>query len=205
SGPATPDEPGKAAGGRRSVVILDTVGGEVEVTGGFAVDDLPLARPLEGYEEGRHPRADDGPGVPAPTHQQGLEDRLLQGNLFEAGSALRLLDFRIDGATHVAGSRVELPGQGSLVLHADGRYAFIPAPDWNGSLPEIHYRAESDGQIVESSLRIDILPANDAPASADVQVSLDLGQAYRFSPEDFPFDDARDAASGQQHEPLQLL
>ncbi len=38
-----------------------------------------------------------------------------------------------------------------------------------------------------------------------MQVSLDLGQAYRFSPEDFPFNDARDAANGQQHEPLQLI
>lgn len=208
AGPATPDEPGTAAGGRRSVVILDTVGGDVEVSSGFAVTDLTLARRLDGYEESRHPRAadaEDGPSVPAATHRQGLEDRSLQGELFEAGSALRLLDFRIGDQTHAAGSRVELPGQGSLTLQADGRYTFIPAADWNGSLPEIHYRAESGGQIVESSLRIDIQPANDAPASADVQVSLDLGQAYRFSPDDFPFDDARDAAYGQQHEPLQLL
>lgn len=211
SGPATPDEPGKTAGGRRSFVILDTVGSEVEVNGEFGVAEETLGRPLSAYEEGRRPGdlpVEDvpvtEPGLSA-VHQTGLEDRPLNGTLFDANSGFRLLDFSAGGVSHAAGTRVELPGQGSLILHADGRYLFIPAPDWNGSLPDIHFRAEHNGQIVESSLHLDILPANDAPTSGDVNVSLDLGQAYLFSPADFPFQDARDAASGQQHEPLQLI
>lgn len=201
-GPATPDEPGRPAGGRRSFVILDTVGGEVDAAGEFGMADLEHRPPTMAFEEDRQLAATET--LLADVQASGLEDRPLEGRLFAADSGLRLLDFRIDGTLHAAGSRVEL-AQGSLILHADGRYEFVPNADWNGVLPDIRFRVDDAGRVLEAELRIDILPANDAPTSDDVTVSLDMNQTYLFSPEDFPFQDARDAAHGQHHQPLQLI
>lgn len=207
-GTATPDEPGQTAGGRRKLVIIDAEGGEREVSGEFGLGAGGLARPAAAFEDERRPGVPPGEEAPVPAladiQRVGLEDRPLSGALFQADSGLRLLDFTLDGTRYAAGAPLQL-AQGQLLLHADGRYEFVPAPDWNGRLPDIHYRAENAGGIVEAQLRIDIAPANDAPTSADAAVSLDLGQAYLFSPGDFPFLDARDAAQGQHHQPLQLL
>src|SRR5690606_35821377 len=137
--PATPHEPGRPAGGRRSCVVLDSVGGDGDAAGAFGLVDLEHRPPNVASEEHRQLVATDT--LLADVQAGGLEGRTLEGRRLAADSGLRLLDFRIDGTLHAAGSRVEL-AQGSLILHADGRYEFVPNADWNGVLPDIRFRVD---------------------------------------------------------------
>jgi uncharacterized repeat protein (TIGR01451 family) len=67
--------------------------------------------------------------------------------------------------TYPANSTVDIPGQGSLTLNADGSYTFTPAPNFNGPGPEVTYTI-TDGQATDSAtLSINVTPVNDAPVA----------------------------------------
>jgi hypothetical protein len=70
--------------------------------------------------------------------------------------------------------------------------SFTPLPDGNGSPYAAFTFRVSDGANWSTNaytMNIDVLPVNDAPASADAQVNLAVNQVYDFSAQDFPFSD----------------
>lgn len=51
---------------------------------------------------------------------------------------------------------------GEITLNENGDYSFTPVPDWNGSVPDIHYTiSDGEGGEDEARLSITIAPVND--------------------------------------------
>src|SRR5690554_1768293 len=51
---------------------------------------------------------------------------------------------------------------GEITLNEDGDYSFTPVPDWNGSVPDIHYTiSDGEGGEDEARLSITVEPVND--------------------------------------------
>jgi len=96
------------------------------------------------------------------------EDQAISGNVLDNDSdadsdTLTVTEFVVGGVTYPAGSTVDVPGQGSLTLNADGSYTFTPLPNFNGPGPEVGYTI-TDGQATNSAtLYIGVIPENDAP------------------------------------------
>ncbi|WP_309241925.1 Ig-like domain-containing protein [Leclercia barmai] len=80
------------------------------------------------------------------------------------GDALRVVGFTIQGTDYQPGMIVTLAGLGVFTLQADGKYAFMPLEDWNGTVPDITYRVtdgNSNGQA-SNLLHITVQPVQDA-------------------------------------------
>ncbi|GAA0892976.1 hypothetical protein GCM10009122_26550 [Fulvivirga kasyanovii] len=82
------------------------------------------------------------------------------------GDALTVTLFEVEGTTYPAGTTVNL-SQGDLTVNLDGSYSFIPASDYNGTLPEVTYTVSDDVLTDEGSLTISISPVNDEPVAID--------------------------------------
>jgi hypothetical protein len=63
-----------------------------------------------------------------------------------------------------AGEKAEIEGVGSLTIHANGSYTFVPADDYDGDVPVATYWvSDREGGVVEATLALAITPVNDAP------------------------------------------
>ena len=84
------------------------------------------------------------------------------------GDPLTVDHFTVDGVDYPAGSTAHLP-EGDLTINADGSYTFVPAPDYNGTLPETITYTVSDGNGGSDSanVTITVTPVNDLPSASD--------------------------------------
>ena len=67
--------------------------------------------------------------------------RHLLKNASSSDGAPEITDFTVGGNTYTAGQTANLT-EGDLTIHADGSYTFVPAADYNGTVPLVtyHYR-----------------------------------------------------------------
>ena len=80
------------------------------------------------------------------------------------GDSLRVQSFAVQGHVWQPGEFVTIAGVGQFTLQADGRYAFVPLADWNGTVPDVTYTVtdgNSNGQA-SNLLRITVQPVQDA-------------------------------------------
>jgi hypothetical protein len=65
-----------------------------------------------------------------------------------------------------AGETAEIAGVGSLIIHANGSYTFVPADDYDGEVPVATYWvSDREGGVAEATLALSITPVNDAPVA----------------------------------------
>jgi len=105
----------------------------------------------------------------------GTEDTTLTGNLVTddtgagidsdpEGNPISVTQFRVDSATYAAGATANLT-EGDLTINSDGSFSFVPAPDYNGTVPEAIYTL-SDGTLTDTAtLAIGITSVNDLPTT----------------------------------------
>ncbi|TXD46292.1 tandem-95 repeat protein, partial [Polaribacter sp. IC073] len=82
------------------------------------------------------------------------------------GETLTVVSFEIDGTTYNVGVTASLT-EGMLTINSDGSYNFIPAPNFNGSVPVVDYTI-SDGTPTanaSSTLKITVDSVNDVPVA----------------------------------------
>ena len=93
----------------------------------------------------------------------------------DAGTTLTVTQFTIAGmaGTFVAGTTAAIAGVGTLVVNADGSYAFVPAPNFNGPVPLVTYTASDGTATSTSTLALSVTAVNDAPA-----LSLDADRSH---------------------------
>ena len=112
----------------------------------------------------------------------GGEDTDLTGTLTDfvtdpnVGQSLTFSNFKVDGiyeqdgitlTSFAAGDDIVIDGKGTLVVQADGSYAFTPVLNFNGVLPSLQYTV-SDGTVsVSDVLNLTVTAVNDAPVLAD--------------------------------------
>src|SRR5690606_9829247 len=95
----------------------------------------------------------------------------------------------VNGTTHNAGSTATIAGIGTITISTTGEYTFTPVQDWNGTVPQISYVVTDGTDTRTSTLDIDVLPVNDAPATQDASGHVVEGGVYTFSDSDFVFTD----------------
>ena len=94
------------------------------------------------------------------------------------GNALTVTAFTINGTTYPAGTIVDIPNVGSIVVNANGTYTFTPESHYFGTVPTINYTiTDSHGGTDTDTLTITIVPINDAPVAVNDAVA---------TPEDTP-------------------
>ncbi|MES2819818.1 MAG: tandem-95 repeat protein, partial [Pseudomonadota bacterium] len=103
-----------------------------------------------------------------PTSTTIDEDQSANGNLLSTATDAEndvfiVVDFTLDGVTHLAGTTAVLNGVGSLSVASDGQYSFTPVENWSGSLPTVTYTVSDGTGTAQSSLDIDVTPVADAP------------------------------------------
>ena len=86
------------------------------------------------------------------------------------GNTLSITQFSVTGVsgTFTAGTSASIPGVGTLTINANGSYTFVPAANYNGSVPAATYTV-SDGQggTATATLSIAVTPVNDAPVAVN--------------------------------------
>ncbi|MBA6354166.1 tandem-95 repeat protein, partial [Colwellia sp. BRX8-2] len=93
------------------------------------------------------------------------EDTSATGNVLDngasAGGPLSVINFSIDGNTFDAGETINLV-EGEFTLNADGSYTFIPADNFNGTVPVVNYTVtDGAGNTDSSTLTILVTPVSD--------------------------------------------
>ncbi|AYN27949.1 tandem-95 repeat protein [Buttiauxella sp. 3AFRM03] len=113
---------------------------------------------------------------------------LLDGARDADSDTLTVTNFTIDGVVYAADESVEIEGKGTLTIHSDGLYTFVPVPDWNGQVPPVTFTVSdgnNGGQVTRNLVIIvqpvaDILPDN-ATTHADNPVAIDVLHNDSFS------------------------
>ncbi len=115
----------------------------------------------------------DGPTV-APDTNSTAEDTTLTVNAASGvlandsdidGDSLSVTQFTVGGSTVAAGSTLNL-AEGDLTINADGSYTFVPAANFNGSVPQATYIVSDGTTTTTSTLDITVTPVNDGPTVA---------------------------------------
>ncbi len=105
------------------------------------------------------------------------EDTPVSGNVLSNDSdpdfnLLTVTQFTINGVTYNSGFMANVPGVGTIVVNADGAYAFTPALNYNGTVPEITYEVnDGNGGVDTALIHITVIPVNDVPFLANDLVS----------------------------------
>ncbi|MCV6594926.1 MAG: cadherin-like domain-containing protein [Silicimonas sp.] len=101
------------------------------------------------------------------TVADGSADDLLTNASDPDGDTLTITGFTIGGTNYAPGATASLT-EGTLVVNANGSYTFTPAPNFNGSFPQVTYTVEDpSGASTVSTLDLTITPVNDAPVDGD--------------------------------------
>ncbi|MEK8048022.1 Ig-like domain-containing protein, partial [Ideonella margarita] len=120
---------------------------------------------------------DDGTRTPQPAvpdYSSIPEDASATGNVLvnDGSNGTSVTSFTIANQTLPAGSTLTIPGTGSITIAADGGYAFTPAPDFHGAVPQITYNTSGG---TTATLDITVTPVNDAPVANDDTVTVTEG------------------------------
>ncbi|MFH1120176.1 MAG: Calx-beta domain-containing protein, partial [Bacteroidota bacterium] len=84
------------------------------------------------------------------------------------GNGLTVTQFVVDGITYLAGVTVNITNTGTLVINANGSFQFVPAANYNGTVPTATYTiSDGNGGSDAADLIITVTPANDAPVTVD--------------------------------------
>ncbi|MBN2869391.1 MAG: cadherin-like domain-containing protein [Campylobacterales bacterium] len=95
------------------------------------------------------------------------EDGSVSGNLLDNVTDLdpdathSVTQFVVNGTTYAAGTTVNIPEIGSLLVEADGDFTFTPLANYDGPVPVTTYTVSDGIDTVDSTLSITIIPAND--------------------------------------------
>ncbi|WP_218509796.1 Ig-like domain-containing protein [Variovorax sp. dw_308] len=103
---------------------------------------------------------------------------LLANDSDPEGHALHVASYAVDGlpGTIAAGQPTDIPGVGVLTINADGSYSFVPAPNFSGAVPGVHYTvADSDGGETTASLVIAVKAVNEPPVVANQAATVTAG------------------------------
>ncbi|MBV7552581.1 retention module-containing protein [Pseudomonas sp. PDM28] len=97
------------------------------------------------------------------------EDTAVTGSVLTGTSSVdgpvSVLNFAIDGVTgtFTAGQTATIANVGTLVIGANGAYAFTPAANYNGTVPTVSYTVtDGSGSNVTSTLNINVTPVDDS-------------------------------------------
>ncbi len=72
---------------------------------------------------------------------------------------------------------------GVLTLNSDGSYSFVPAADFNGTVPTVDYTVtDNDGGTASSTLDIVITPVNDAPIAVNDSYTVNEDESIALNP-----------------------
>ncbi|WP_417539951.1 immunoglobulin-like domain-containing protein, partial [Marinobacter sp.] len=90
----------------------------------------------------------------------------------DGDTPLKVTDFTVNGQTFAAGSTATIAGVGQLTLNDDGSYEFIPATDYNGTVPTVGYTVtDTDGGTSNAELALSVEPVVDISLSTPAQVN----------------------------------
>ena len=95
------------------------------------------------------------------------------------GGELSIASFTVAGVsgTFAAGGTANIASVGNLTINANGSYAFAPAPDFNGAVPDATYTvSDGAGGTSPATLSISVTAVNDAP-TVDLSASV-AGTGY---------------------------
>ncbi|WP_223473436.1 beta strand repeat-containing protein, partial [Pseudomonas sp. BF-B-27] len=97
------------------------------------------------------------------------EDTAVTGSVLTGTSSVdgpvSVVNFTIDGVsgTFTAGQTATIANVGTLVIAANGAYTFMPAENYNGSVPTVSYTVtDGSGSNVTSTLTISVTPVDDS-------------------------------------------
>ncbi|MFT2092129.1 tandem-95 repeat protein [Paraglaciecola sp. 2405UD69-4] len=92
------------------------------------------------------------------------EDTTINGSVLTNASSADgtpvVASFEINGDTFVAGETAVIT-EGSLTLNSDGSYSFVPADNFNGTVPAISYTVTDGINTNTSTLSIEVTPVSD--------------------------------------------
>ncbi len=106
------------------------------------------------------------PTVTMPDAGTVAEDTVATVNVLandsDTDDALAVASYQVTGdpATYLAGQTASLAGIGSVTMTAGGLLQFVPAPDWNGSAPQVVYITNT---AATAAVDVTVTPVNDAP------------------------------------------
>uniref|UniRef100_UPI000B4BF9A3 cadherin-like domain-containing protein n=1 Tax=Polaribacter haliotis TaxID=1888915 RepID=UPI000B4BF9A3 len=89
---------------------------------------------------------------------------VLKNDTDKENNSISVTKFTVGGTDFTAGATATLT-EGTLKLNADGGYVFNPAPNFNGSYPQVTYTATDGTDTATSTLDITVTPVNDSPVA----------------------------------------
>ncbi|MCD8543685.1 MAG: cadherin-like domain-containing protein, partial [Sulfurospirillum cavolei] len=95
------------------------------------------------------------------------EDTTLSGSVLSGTTSVdgsvSVSGFSVNGTSYAAGTTATITGVGTISIASDGSYTFIPAANYNGSVPTISYTTTDGTSSDTSSLNISVTAVTDAP------------------------------------------
>jgi serralysin len=93
------------------------------------------------------------------------EDTLLEGNVIDPAllsdsGPLAVTQFVVGNTTYAPGDTAQRT-EGALTINADGTYVFVPAPNYNGTVPVASYTVDDGISSTTSILMINVTPADE--------------------------------------------
>ncbi|CAH8295812.1 hypothetical protein MFUCSW5_450259 [Mariniflexile fucanivorans] len=101
------------------------------------------------------------------------EDLLQNDTDVDTGDVLTITQYVVGTTTYPAGTTAALT-EGDLTINADGSYTFVPASNFNGTVPTATYTvSDGNGGTDTADLDITVTPVNDPPvADNDTAITL---------------------------------
>lgn len=130
----------------------------------------------------------------------GSSDDLLTNGSDPDGGTLSISGYTIAGmaGNQAVGTPVTVTSGaatiGTITINSNGSYTFVPAPNWNGTVPVITYTVATsfDSDTDTSTLTITVLSVNDPPSGTDKSITLNEDAVYTMTNADFGFSDPID-------------
>ncbi|MGW8464068.1 retention module-containing protein [Pseudomonas sp. CLCA07] len=120
----------------------------------------------------------DDPSVLTADTQTVDEDHVATGNVLsndsDVDNDLSVATFTVGGTEYAAGVPAIIANVGTLVIGANGAYAFTPVENWNGAVPQVTYTTNTGST---STLDISVTPVNDPSVLTADTNTVDEDQA----------------------------
>ncbi|RED99763.1 tandem-95 repeat protein [Marinoscillum furvescens] len=100
------------------------------------------------------------------------------------GTALSVSQFVVGSTTYTAGQTASLT-EGDLTINADGSYEFVPASNFNGSVPQVTYTVTDGTDSSTGTLDLTVNAVNDAPTASNETITTDEDTNKTFASTDF--------------------